>query len=213
MWWKSLAGLARSRRGQDDPLQQAQEVPDAAPALTKTGLESGTAIHLVHAGLGPEGDDLLPALAGALARTFHVSVHIEDEWLDIGFAFDARRNQYYSTAILERVAQRGATWRILAVTPLDLFVPVLTFVFGEAQLKGKCAVVSWFRYADEQTMGRLIKEATHELGHTYGLRHCRDWECVMSSSASVERLDVKSADFCSRCLEAIRVEAEIPPGP
>ena len=29
---------------------------------------------------------------------------------------------------------------------------------------------------------RLVKEAAHELGHTFGLRHCADWRCVMASS-------------------------------
>jgi archaemetzincin len=46
---------------------------------------------------------------------------------------------------------------------------------------------------------RLVKEAAHELGHTFGLRHCADWRCVMSSSHAVERLDVKGADFCRAC--------------
>jgi archaemetzincin len=46
---------------------------------------------------------------------------------------------------------------------------------------------------------RLVKEAVHELGHTFGLRHCDDWRCVMTSSHGVERLDVKSAEFCFLC--------------
>jgi predicted Zn-dependent protease len=50
---------------------------------------------------------------------------------------------------------------------------------------------------------RLVKEAVHELGHTFGLRHCADWRCVMSSSYGVERLDVKGADFCPRCRKPV----------
>ena len=46
---------------------------------------------------------------------------------------------------------------------------------------------------------RLLKEALHELGHTYGLRHCPDYTCVMSSSNGVERIDLKSAEFCPTC--------------
>ena len=53
-------------------------------------------------------------------------------------------------------------------------------------------------------MERLRKEAVHELGHTFGLRHCDDWRCVMASSHAVERLDVKSAEFCARCRRAVR---------
>src|SRR6185437_5909472 len=107
---------------------------------------------------------------------------------------------------IERTADLDA--RILAVTRCDLYVPVLTFVFGEAQLDGFCAVVSAARLADEfyglppnerLRRERLIKEAAHELGHTYGLRHCSDWSCVMTSSHAVERLDIKTAAFCRCC--------------
>jgi archaemetzincin len=94
------------------------------------------------------------------------------------------------------------------VTSVDLYVPVLTFVFGEAQLSGSCAVVSLHRLreefyglpAREELMReRLVKEAVHELGHTFGLRRCDDWRCVMTSSHAVERLDVKGAEFCFLC--------------
>src|SRR5581483_10852121 len=119
-----------------------------------------------------------------------------------------KRDQFHSTAILNAMQPLGNGSRILAVTGLDLFVPVLTFVFGEAQLAGNCAIVSLHRLRDEVyglpanpvLLGeRLRKEAVHELGHTFGLRHCDDWSCVMTSSHSVEWLDVKTADFCRPC--------------
>jgi archaemetzincin len=47
----------------------------------------------------------------------------------------------------------------------------------------------------------------HELGHTFGLRHCPDWRCVMTSSHAVERLDVKEADFCPRCRKEVSKES------
>jgi archaemetzincin len=91
-------------------------------------------------------------------------------------------------------------------------VPVLTFVFGEAQLDGNCAVVSMARLKEEfyglppredLLHDRLVKEAAHELGHTFGLRHCGDWRCVMASSHAVERLDIKGAEFCKSCWKAV----------
>jgi archaemetzincin len=89
---------------------------------------------------------------------------------------------------------------------------LLTFVFGEAQLDGNCAVVSTARLKEEfyglprreeLFLERLIKEAAHELGHTFGLRHCMDWRCVMASSHAVERLDVKGAEFCKACRKTV----------
>ncbi len=98
--------------------------------------------------------------------------------------------------------------RLLGVSELDLFVPVLTFVFGEAQLQGPCALISLHRLREEfyglparpdLLLERAIKEAVHELGHTFGLRHCPNWSCVMASTHAVERLDLKSAEFCASC--------------
>jgi len=159
------------------------------------------------------GLDLLEQLAGSLARTFHSPCQIRPQQMDLAFARDERRGQYYSTAILQRLeqlAERNA--RVLAVTDCDLYVPVLTFVFGEAQLEGNCAVVSTARLHDEfygmpprgdVLRERMFKEAAHELGHTFGLRHCADWACVMSSSHGVELLDVKGAEFCHSCRKPI----------
>ena len=128
------------------------------------------------------GLDLLEYLAAALARAFRTPCQIRPETFDLSFALDPGRQQYYSTAIiqhLERAVNPDA--RVLGVTASDLYVPVLTFVFGEAQLDGNC----------------------HELGHTFGLRHCADWRCVMTSSHAVERLDVKGAEFCRACRKPI----------
>lgn len=156
--------------------------------------------------------DLLEPLAVALARALRRPCRIRPEQVDVSFAEDPARGQFYSTAILQRLqtcAEDGVS--VLGVAECDLYVPVLTFVFGEAQLGGACAVVSLARLREEfyglpprpdLLRERLIKEAAHELGHTFGLRHCADWRCVMSSSHAVERLDVKGADFCRACRDA-----------
>jgi archaemetzincin len=160
--------------------------------------------------LGGISIHLLDALAAELARIFQVSCRVETAVLDPQFAFEPTRGQYYATAVLERLAASTPDngTRILAVTGLDLFVPVLTFVFGEAQLTGPAALVSTFRLREEfygmpsndaLLMDRLTKEAVHELGHTFGLRHCPDWRCAMASTHAVERLDLKQARFCQSC--------------
>jgi archaemetzincin len=158
--------------------------------------------------------DALERLAAALARTFRTPCQIRPETFDLSIALDATRKQLHSTAILQQLERRcdpGA--RVLGVTTADLYVPVLTFVFGEAQLEGNCAVVSTARLKDEfyglppredLMRERLLKEAAHELGHTFGLRHCADWRCVMTSSHAVERLDVKGTEFCPACQKRVR---------
>ena len=148
-------------------------------------------------------------LTVGIAAAFGRACQIAETPFDAVVAFDPARGQYRSTTLLQGLASLYP-WahRILGVTPVDLFVPVLTFVYGEAQVGGRCAVVSSFRLREEcyglprdgeLTMERLLKEAVHELGHTFGLRHCDDWTCVMHSTHTVERLDLKTAVFCERC--------------
>jgi archaemetzincin len=155
----------------------------------------------------------LEHLAATLVRTFRTACRIRPEVFDVSFALDPQRRQYYSTSILQRLERASdPDARILGVTACDLYVPVLTFVFGEAQLDGNCAVVSTARLQEEfygmprreeLHRERLVKEAAHELGHTFGLRHCADWRCVMSSSHGVERLDVKGSEFCAACRKKV----------
>lgn len=159
------------------------------------------------------GLNVLEFLAASLARTFRTPCRIRPETFDVAFSVDAARRQYYSTAILQRMERAvDPDARVLGVTACDLYVPVLTFVFGEAQLDGNCAVVSTARLQEEfygmpprhdLMRERLVKEAAHELGHTFGLRHCADWRCVMASSHAVERLDVKGAEFCKACRKTV----------
>ncbi len=174
------------------------------------------ALHLVAVVSPP--DSTAPAelaeLAAGLARIFGVACRVRPEPLDARFAFDAARQQYHSTAILKRLDELAGSddVHLLGITSLDLYVPVLTFVFGEAQLDGCCALVSVCRLREEfyglpprqdLLRERLLKEAVHELGHTFGLRHCDDWGCVMASTHAVERLDVKGAAFCVTCRRAL----------
>jgi len=156
-------------------------------------------------------DSDLQRLADLLGEVFHRRVAIAKAWSRVDFAFDPGRDQYSSRAILAALLQRqdAESERVLAVTGVDLFMPVLTFVFGEAQLDGCAAVVSTCRLAPdfyglppdpERLQERLEKEAIHELGHTYGLLHCPDDLCVMRSSTYVEELDSKDVGFCVECM-------------
>lgn len=170
-------------------------------------------IELIAVGDGV-GRERLDRLARELGRTFRTSCQVRDDVVDAKFAHNAARGQYHSTAILERLQSisTNGNSRLLGVTAVDLFVPIFTFVFGEAQLDGNCALASLYRLSEEhyglpadegKLRERITKEAVHELGHTFGLRHCEDWQCVMASSYSVELVDVKPAEFCGECARLV----------
>lgn len=165
-------------------------------------------IHLLP--IGDPGAGVLESLRPALAREFSARCEILHAPFDAQPARHPERGQYYSTQILAAMhaCLRPDTWRLLAVTPFDLYIPILTFVFGEAQLDGTCAVVSIHRLrqefyglpADSKLMHRrLLKEAVHELGHTFGLAHCEDYQCAMAPSHSMEWIDLKQSTLCANC--------------
>jgi archaemetzincin len=169
-------------------------------------------IQLLPFGNVPVG--MLGELAGGLARAFSARCEILRPEPDPPQAFNATRQQHWSTQILAGMAGRlsPGAGRVLGITLADLYIPILTFVFGEAQLEGRCAVVSTHRLRQEfyglppdraLLSHRLLKEAVHELGHTMGLVHCDDYRCAMASSHSVEAIDLKGAIFCEVCGAAI----------
>ncbi|MFB3812828.1 MAG: archaemetzincin family Zn-dependent metalloprotease [Terriglobales bacterium] len=153
---------------------------------------------------------LLEDLRARMGRVFRVSCELLENSLSVEFAFHPERRQYYSSEILARMQAfvGPRSWRVLGVAAVDLYIPILTFVFGEAQLGGRCALVSTHRLrqefyglpADRGILGeRLLKEAVHELGHTLELTHCDDYGCVMSASHSVEWIDLKEPHLCAVC--------------
>ncbi len=156
---------------------------------------------------------LIDELSAFLQTTFALPVRVSPPWFDPERVFDPSRSQYNSTLLLaELLRDPHHAERILGVTGVDLFIPVLTYVFGEAQLEGRAAVVSAHRLRSEVyglppdpelLRARLVKEATHELGHTYGLVHCRDATCVMRASTLADDIDLKSERFCAACWSAV----------
>lgn len=140
---------------------------------------------------------------------------LENKNIDLSAAYNLTRKQFNSSLILLQLVNNHPkdAFRILGVTDVDLFIPILTFVFGEAQLNGPGAVVSVHRLNnkfyglpenEELMRERLIKEALHELGHTYGLVHCLTPGCVMNSSTYVEDIDQKTWNFCRFCIDYIK---------
>jgi archaemetzincin len=153
-------------------------------------------------------------LSRRLERVFDAAVEILSLPINMAVALDSGRRQYNSTALIAEVlgSLRCDRVKAIGITDVDLFIPVFTFVFGEAQLSGTVAIVSTYRLRNEfyglpeddtVLLERLEKECIHEIGHTFGLVHCVDYGCVMHASASVEEIDIKGSTFCFSCADRV----------
>lgn len=166
-------------------------------------------------GIGPAEESLLEGVRQSLAAAYPLPVRIHrgaaERPLD---SYVPRRGQHASSRILAWLSSNtpGGSHRILGVTDADLFIPILTFVFGEAELNGRAAVVSTARLSGHEGVpaepsllaSRLVKECVHEVGHTFGLIHCRTPGCAMARSASLRDVDVKTGTLCRECRDHVR---------
>lgn len=164
-------------------------------------------------GAGPAEAALLGDVKEALEASYGLPARIHAPSERPADAYDARRGQHASGKILAWLSSRppDGSRRILGVTDADLFIPILTFVFGEAQLRGRAAVVSTARLSDREGIpaghailaARLAKECVHEVGHTFGLIHCRAPGCAMARSTSLRDVDAKTSRLCEECREGV----------
>ena len=163
--------------------------------------------------ISPVGDidsDIVDRIAAEIRRLFPFPVVIAPLLADVTFAYDENRDQYLSTKILDHLSESipEPALKLIAVVDVDLFIPILTYIFGQAIYRGNAGVVSLFRlknelYGLEKDMNllseRFRKEIIHELGHNFGLTHCVNPSCVMRSSTYIEDVDQKQPHFCLKC--------------
>ena len=165
--------------------------------------------------LGDLQEDIVGTVDRGIRQIFDLEVRRLSPVQTPGYAYDTTRGQYSSELILRNIIKRypSEALRLLAVTDVDLFIPMLTFVYGQAQLNGKVSVVSTARMHQEfytltrkrpLTLSRVYKESVHELGHTFGLTHCSVPSCPMSIATGIEQLDAKGDALCSGCKHLLR---------
>ncbi len=151
----------------------------------------------------------LVEVADSVRRNFCTEVEILRLPLDLSSSYDPGRGQFHAGSILRLLSTYPVSvLRLVAILTVDLYEHGLNFVFGEAVSGGREAVVSTYRlyHPDPHTFrARVLKEVNHELGHTFGLKHCPDPSCVMSFSNSVLDVDRKGETFCPVCRRALDV--------
>ncbi len=160
--------------------------------------------------IGNIDSDILKTISTSLVKIFHCMAETGPRMPLPMNSYDSWRAQYSSTTILSelQIARNKNFDRELGVTDIDLFVPGLNFVFGEADITAGTAIISLARLRQEfygfrpdtrLLHERALKEAIHELGHTYGLSHCHDPQCIMYFSNSLKDTDGKGPGFCALC--------------
>jgi archaemetzincin len=154
--------------------------------------------------------DFLNKVAEAVNNELLYSVYIKEGHLDISEFYDPVRRQYNANRLLKEVDSQYATDtnKTIGLFNVDLFIPILTYIFGQAFLNGRSGIASLYRFSNERygmdsddrfILERFKKEVIHELGHTFGLIHCHIPTCVMRSSTYVEDIDQKNASLCISC--------------
>ena len=164
--------------------------------------------------IGPVPGEVLAELSQFLYATLGMECAIDPAVMDAAFARDRQRGQVNARDLLPRLEKRAAQTEsiVLGVTEEDLFSPVFTFVFGEAQLGGRAALFSLSRLRPEHyglpvdaslLAARARREALHETGHLLGLPHCKGPDCAMRFSGAAEEIDLKSDRLCGACRGAV----------
>jgi archaemetzincin len=158
--------------------------------------------------LGNIADEIMEELKDRVGGIFHCPIEIKAGFSDLVQAYNPERKQYFSSKLLASLKKSQREERVVGIADVDLYVPRLNFVFGEADIVSGTAIVSLCRLKQEYYglapdealfLGRATKEIVHELGHTFGLGHCPNSKCVMHFSNSLADTDLKEANFCSSC--------------
>ncbi|MEW5913562.1 MAG: archaemetzincin [Thermodesulfobacteriota bacterium] len=159
--------------------------------------------------LGRVSQTAVAVAAANLQAIFNLNASVSAPWPEPTYALVPTRGQYDAGPILRALAQDQAGPPLrLGLTGRDLCLPFLSYVFGEAQVEGRAAVVSMYRLQDAAQGGkvsralmleRLAKIALHETAHVLGLVHCQAPGCLMNFASSLASLDRLRLILCPDC--------------
>jgi len=181
------------------------------------GRKKGAEMKIYLIPIGDVEKETVLKLSWALREKFEAVFEVGEPLPLSEDAYRPRRGQYFATPILEELKQNIPEdgKKVLGVLDVDIFVPALNFIFGQADLGRNAALISLTRLREEfygnrknekLFFDRVAKEAVHELGHTFSLRHCGNQKCVMYFSNSLRDTDIKEADFCEQCREKLEIK-------
>ncbi len=145
----------------------------------------------------------LKVIAGSLLGELHIKSIAFPPLAYPEYAYNKRRIQYNAGTMINRLEtmEFKECSKVIALVDADLFIPVFSFVLGEARMGGSTAIVSLYRLQNRSE--RAVKVALHEFGHLMNLEHCHETSCIMKFSKNTEQLDSISTIFCNYCLEHI----------
>ena len=79
-------------------------------------------------------------------------------------------------------------------------------IFGLGSMNGHTCIVSTFRLkkgkqGERLLTKRLVDVVNHELGHTFGFKHCPNTGCLMEDAkGTIKTVDNSNGKFCKKCL-------------
>jgi len=157
-------------------------------------------------------NDILRLLADSISNEFSGSTVSIGPTLKINIHIfiDKGRNQIKSPDLLHflfNIMKPAKRTKMLFISDRDAYSHDVNFIFGEAYRGGRIAVVylprlrGFYGLKPDELLfrERIVKEAIHELGHSFGLPHCNNKRCIMYFSNSLYDTDFKGRAFCLSC--------------
>ena len=172
--------------------------------------------HIYLQKIGSLDDKILIELKKNLESVFKDYINsvkiLSDEFPLINSEYNSSERKYNAKLVLNRLENIGKNksyFRVLGVMEEDIYSGTYLRVFGIA--RSSVALISitrllekFYSKAKKKDVEelRILKEAVHELGHTFGLKHCNN-HCVMKFSSWPSNIKQKPSNYCEPCIDTL----------